>query len=520
MKPRTALALLAAGLVAGVALSVSLAWSPPLSAQSVEEQNKLRAELRALEQAYRPFTDALNKVAELVKPSVVRIVVESKDEPKLSARRRRPLDADELWRFFQENPRDFLKRFGDRVPEPKRFGVGSGIIIDPSGHILTNEHVIAGSDEGEVRVTLFGEKDSVRAKVTGRDPKSDLAVIQIDVGRRLPALRFADPDKVKVGDVVVAVGHPLGYSHTVSQGIVSHKGRTNALRGLRRSLFAVEDFIQTDAAINPGNSGGPLVNLRGEVVGINSFIASRSGGSIGLGFAVSSRIAEKVAKALIKDGRVVRGYLGVVISDINDGAAQELGLSGAAEIVTKLKLKSADGALVLRVEPDTPAAKAGLEAQDVIVEYGGEPIRGASDVTQLVRNTDVGSRAEIKVVRDGTPKVLSATIMEQPDDVKVAGRTGDAKAHRVKSLGMRVQTLTPELAKRLGIPDTRGVLVTDVDPGKPAAQAGIEANDVIRSVGLDKVTDAEEFLTRVKAAEEQQRGIVVNIKGKGMVILK
>ncbi len=531
MKPKrwTPLALVAAGVLVGAALTVSFDWLPALSAQSspaLEKQQKLRADLRKLEKSYQPFTEALVKAAELVRPSVVRIVVETKGRPKRLARRRmfrgRPFD---LWRWFEEgrDPREFFKEF--QFPNPEDFphrGVGSGIIIDPKGYILTNEHVIQGYKNGEIRVTLFGEKESVVAKVWGEDPKSDLAVIRIKMGRPLPALTFADPGSIRVGQVVLAVGHPFDYSYSVSHGIISHTGRRNALRGLRRGSFVVEDYIQTDASINPGNSGGPLVNLRGEIVGVNSFIATRTGGSVGLGFAMSSRVAKKVAMELIKHRKVIRGYLGVTITDITDEAAEQFGLTDAKEMVKKLKLKGPEGALVMKVEPGTPAAKAGLEAQDVIVEYDGHPVRSPGDLTGLVRNTEVGAKVKIKVMRDGKPKVLTAKIAEQPESLKTASVTVRklGKGGQLKVMGMTVQTLTPELAKRLGMPGVKGVLVTEVEENSAAAQAGVEPNDVIISVGFEKIETAEQLQDKLEQAERTGRGIVVNIKGKGMVILK
>ena len=401
-------------------------------------------------------------------------------------------------------------------------GLGTGVIIDPRGYILTNNHVVEGFKDGEVHVTLFGEKASLDAKVVGTDPKSDLAVIKVDAKKPLPALDFGNSDALEVGDWVIAVGHPFEYSNSVSAGIISAKGRTNALRGLKQRDFAVQNFIQTDAAINPGNSGGPLVNLRGEVVGISTFIASRSGGFQGLGFAVPSRIAKRVARALISKGRVVRGYLGVSITDICDPVAQQFGQKNTHDMVKALGLPSADGAFVAGVMPDTPASKAGMEPKDVIVEFDGRPIKSRDDLTATVRDTEVDKTVRIKVYRDGKLKVLTTKIAAQPDEVEVAkgaGRQRDGK-DLAKVFGLRLQTITPEIAKRLGMKDVKGVLVTEVEPGSPAAQRGIEANDVILSVGLTKVATVQEFLDRIKEAEQEGLGIAVNVKGKGLVILK
>ena len=529
MKTRNAITLILIGVVVGLAASTSFDWSPRLSGQDAQEANKLKGELQSLEKSYSGFSQAFRKAAKLVQSGVVRIEVESKAKKGQAPRSGPPQqrrDPSDLWRrFFEGRDPEDLREFFKQMPRPQHqpmHGLGSGVIIDPRGYILTNNHVIAGFKDGEVHVTLFGSKTSTEAKVVGSDPKSDLAVIKIDAEKPLPALDFGDSEALEVGDWVIAVGHPFEYSNSVSAGIISAKGRTNALRGLNQRDFAVQDFIQTDAAINPGNSGGPLVNLRAEVVGISTFIASRSGGFQGLGFAVPSHIAKRVAHALISKGRVVRGYLGVSITDICDPVAQQFGQKNTEEMVKKLGLPSADGAFVAGVMPDTPASKAGLEAKDVIVEFDGRPIKSRDNLTATVRDTPVDKTIRIKVYRDGKLKVLSVRIAEQPDEVDVAKAADEQRGSvdLAEAYGLKLQTLTPEIAKRLGLKDIKGVMVTEVEPGSPAAQRGIKANDVILSVGLTKVASVQEFVDRIKEAEEAGLGIAVNVKGKGLVILK
>jgi len=521
MKARSSLLLLMLGLALGVALTVSCDWLPGLAAQERPKAARPRSKRNSAADAYRQFTMAFRKAAAIVQPSVVRIEV--RQERRRPERRQPPRRLpDGLRRFFEFGVPDEWRRYFEEMPRAPRAGLGTGVIVDPRGYIMTNNHVIEGFKEGEVHVTLYKAKASLTAKVVGTDRKSDLAVIKVEAGKPLQAIVFGDSDAVEVGDWVLAVGHPFEYSNSVSHGIVSAKGRTNALRGLRRTDFAVQDFIQTDAAINPGNSGGPLVDLDGKLVGINTFIASRSGAFNGLGFAVPSRIAKKVSDALIHRGRVVRGYLGVSITDIIDPVARQFGEKDAKTMAKALGLKSPEGAFVVKVMPDTPAAKAGLEAKDVIVEFDGRPIASRDDLTSIVRDIDVGSKVRIKVHRQGKIKVLQTTIAEQPDDVPataVAKEREEAKDH-TDVLGMNVQTLTPELAKRLEFKDVRGVLVTEVDPNSPAAARGIEPNDVILSVGLTPVKTVEEFAAKIKDAKEAGRGIAVHVRGKGMIILR
>ena len=521
MKTRSSLLLLMLGLGLGVALTVSWDWLPGLAAQESPKAARPQATRNSTADAYRQFTMAFREAAAIVQPCVVRIEVrQERRQPKASEKS--PRLPDGLRRFFEFGAPDEWRRYFKRMPPVPREGLGTGVIVDPRGYIMTNNHVLEGFKEGEVHVTLYKAKSSLAAKVVGTDPKSDLAVIKVDAGKPLRAIVFGDSDATQVGDWVLAVGHPFEYSNSVSHGIVSAKGRTNALRGLRRTDFAVQNFIQTDAAINPGNSGGPLVNLDGELVGVNTFIASRSGAFNGLGFAVPSHIAKKVSDALIREGRVARGYLGVAITEIIDPVARQFGEKDAKSMAKALGLKSPNGAFVVNVMPDTPAAKAGLEAKDVIVEFDGRPIESRDDLTSVVRDTDVGKKVRIKVYRDGKIKELQTTLAEQPDEV---AETAVAKGHhdaegRSDVLGMAVQTLTPELAKRLELKDVKGVLVTEVDPDSPAAAKGIEPNDVILSVGLTPVETLKEFVAKIKDAEEAGRGIAVHVRGKGMIILR
>ena len=355
------------------------------------------------------------------------------------------------------------KPFGEdpfrQKPRKHREGsLGSGVIVDASGYIITNNHVIAKADE--IKVVLADKREFI-GKVIGTDPKTDIAVIKIS-GKNLPTIPWGDSDKLEVGRYVLAIGSPLGLSQTVTMGIVSAKGRANV------GIADYEDFIQTDAAINPGNSGGALVNTRGELIGINTAIFSRSGGNMGIGFAVPSNMARNVMSALIKDGKVIRGWFGVSIQEVTSGLAKQFGLKKAA------------GALVSETIADTPAAKAGIKAGDVILEFNGRKVKDAATLRHIVAGTKVGRRVKVKVVRDKKVKLLYATITELPKQIARHDGEQNGSATGTALAGVKVRNLTAEIASQLGVdPNTAGVLVGNVEVGTPAEKAGLQPGDII-----------------------------------------
>ncbi len=384
----------------------------------------------------------------------------------------------------REIPEPFRRFFG--LPSPfdqdhpqkdqKRTSLGSGVIISKDGYIVTNNHVVENAETINVRLTNFEEYD---AKIIGRDPKSDLALLKIAPKNGLPVTAFGDSDKLRVGDWVMAIGNPFGFEQTVTAGIVSGKGRS-------LGSGPYESFIQTDASINPGNSGGPLFNLRGEMVGINSAIYSRSGGNIGIGFAIPANMAKNVINQLKEHGSVVRGWLGVMIQPVTP------------ELAAQFKMERPIGALVGEVSPGSPADKAGIKPGDVIVAFNGKEISQVSMLPNLVAETPVGSRAEVTLYRKGALKKLPLVIAKLNEE-QVA-QTEPAESLN-KRLGLGVQDLTPEIAAALGITDKHGVLVTGVEPGSPAAEAGLRKGDLILEFNQRPVRDLKSFLNELKGVK-------------------
>jgi serine protease Do len=369
---------------------------------------------------------------------------------------------------------EFMRRFFDQMPKSyKERSLGSGVIVSTDGEILTNDHVVGAAENVEV---ILQDQKRFKAKVIGRDKKTDIALLHIDANHPLPAAKLATGEEVRVGDWVLAIGNPFGLGETVTAGIVSAKGRAIG-------AGPYDDFIQTDASINPGNSGGPLLNIRGEVIGINSAIFSQSGGNIGIGFAIPIDMAARIADSLRSHGKVVRGWLGVAIQDVTP------------ELSTAIGLDKSSGALVADVVKDGPAEKAGIHRGDVIVAYQGKDIATSRDLPIRVAETPVGTKAELKVVREGETKTITAEIAELKDK-DVSAETAQAPPR----LGLHVDKITPQIAERLGIaPDTKGVVVTGVDSGSPADEAEIRAGDVIREVDRKPVPSPEAFDKAVAA---------------------
>ncbi|MBW1797916.1 MAG: DegQ family serine endoprotease [Deltaproteobacteria bacterium] len=375
---------------------------------------------------------------------------------------------------FSQNDqfRDFFERFfRDQMPRDfKQRSLGTGFIIDTDGYILTNNHVVEKADE--IKVKLADERE-FDAKIIGRDPKTDLALIRIEGARNLTPLSLGDSDKLEVGDWVVAIGNPFGLGNTVTAGIVSAKYR-------QIGAGSYDNFIQTDASINPGNSGGPLLNSAGEVIGINTAIFSRSGGSVGIGFAIPVNMARDLLPQL-KKGKVVRGWLGVMIQKINSA------------LKDKLRLKDEKGALVADVTADGPAEKAGLKRGDVIVSFDGKEIKETHDLPYIVGSTPVGKTVEVEVIRKGVKKSFS---------VKIGVLKGEKESPVVSearpNFGLTVKEITPELARNLRLSETSGLVVVQVKDNSPSAEAGIRPGDIILEVDQDPVKDIEQFSRKLE----------------------
>ena len=396
--------------------------------------------------------------------------------------------------FGPGDPRnDFLERFfGGRTPRgPQRQnGVGSGFIIDANGTILTNYHVVGEADK--ITVTLSDGK-SLEAKVIGKDQKTDIAVIKIDAGRELPAVALGDSDRLEVGEWVIAIGNPFGLDHTITSGIVSAKGR-------QIGAGPYDNFIQTDASINPGNSGGPLLNLRGEVVGINTAIFSQTGGNIGIGFAIPTNSVKDLLPQLKDKGRVVRGYLGTTVQKITP------------EIADSLALKQANGALVADVVKGGPAEKAGVKVGDVITEFERKEVKDSSDLPALVARVAPGTSVQVKVLRDGKALSLPITVGEMKDN-EIAAATQES------GLGLTVQPLTPDVAQSLGLDRAEGIVVASVTPGGAADDAGIRAGDVITQVNRRPVKNLADYNREVGSTEKGKSILFLVRRGESSVFL-
>ena len=388
--------------------------------------------------------------------------------------------------------RDFFGDQGGMQQERPVQGAGSGVIISSDGTILTNNHVVEGAKE--VSVTL-SDKREYKAKVLGRDAKTDLAILKIDAGKNLPAAPMGDSDSLQVGEWVMAVGNPFGLGQTVTSGIVSAKGRVIG-------AGPYDDFIQTDASINPGNSGGPLFNMKGEIVGINTAIIARAQG---IGFAIPVNTARPLIPQLETKGEVTRGYLGVNIQSVTP------------ELAAALKLESGSGALVAEVVPGSPAEKAGIHRGDVIVAYNGKKVQDSRDLSLAVAATPVEKASSVTVVRDGREQELSAKIAKAGSDESSSSES--AKPAQGK-WGLQLRDLTPKMARQLGLKTDRGVLVAGVVPGSPADEASVQQGDVILEVNRTAVQSAEEVREKVAKAGDSILLLVQSEKGSHYVVLK
>jgi serine protease Do len=391
--------------------------------------------------------------------------------------------------FGEDDPfNEFFKRFfGDTPRQFKSTSLGSGFIINRDGYILTNNHVVENATEISVKLSDARE---FKAKVIGRDPKTDIALIKIEASN-LPVVPFGDSDKLEVGEPVMAIGNPFGLNQTVTTGIVSAKGRF-----IGEGPY--DNFIQTDASINRGNSGGPLLNVNGEAVGINTAIFSPTGGSIGIGFAIPIDMAKEVLPQLKERGSVTRGWLGVSIQQITPELAKTFGL------------KQANGALVSDVMDASPAEKAGVKQGDVIVEFNGKKIKSSSELPHIVGGTSVGKEVIMKIMRDGEELALQVKVGELKDEQLAALAPSSTKS----KLGIDIQQLTPELSRKFGIKDDRGVVVTGVDPDSPGEAAGLQPGDLILEINRSKVATVSQARRALEKPRPDEPTVVL-VKREG-----
>jgi serine protease Do len=452
-------------IVAGVVMGLIISSNFNLFTPGYTEEAKISKD--AVDLLTR-INEATAEVAAAVKPAVVNI---ASTKTVHMRGMNTPFDDPFFRQFFGDQFRQH-----NQPKDYKQSGMGSGVIVGKNGYILTNNHVIKDADDIKVRLS---DKRVFKGKVVGADPKTDLAVIKIDA-INLPVVKLGDSDKLRVGDRVIAIGNPFGLNQTVTTGIISAKGRADV------GIADYEDFIQTDAAINPGNSGGALVNVKGELIGINTAILSSSGGNQGVGFAIPSNMVKTVMASLIKSGKVVRGWLGVSIQSITPDLAKQLGL------------KQEKGALIADVMEGSPAERAGLQRGDVVTEFDGKSVSDSTQLKNMVAATPPGKEATVRYIRDGAVRSAKASIQELPVQAQVAAK------YENQLKGVSVQNLTPEIRRAIGIPTkVAGVIVSDVDESSQVAGV-LAQGDVIMEINkkkINNVKDYESIVGRIKAGQ-------------------
>lgn len=494
-KAKYTLAVIAAALIATVigSQAINPAFSKIVS-------KPLDAQIGAKRHVVLPGSFA--ELIETVKPAVVNISVSGRighvgkgSDPQLEAPElpfNMPPNSqfEEFFRHYFGKPGDGWKR---EAPSAEVQAMGSGFIVDPSGYVVTNNHVIEGADK--INVILHGGT-RLAADVKGRDRKTDLALLKVEAKQPLPYVAFGDSDAARVGDWVVAIGNPFGLGGTATTGIVSARGRDI-------NSGPYDDYIQIDAPINRGNSGGPLFDINGKVIGVNTAIFSPNGGSVGIGFAIPATLAKSVVEQLRAHGKVERGWLGVKIQTVNEDMAKGLGLNEAT------------GALVAEVAADSPAAKAGIRTGDVITEYDGKHVKQMKDLPRLVAETKAEERVNVKVWRDGEERVLAVTIASMSANEIVAA-TAEQAGETGGKLGLSLVPITPETRQQYRLPErSTGALIVGVRADSPAAKKGLRAGDVIKMVGQKPVSNPQDVIEEVRQASARRRNAVVLLIERG-----
>lgn len=467
------------GLLGAVAIALLVAWSPihhstaagqgvnpPIgTAPSETLQKPALSSLNAAKQMSQAFVEVSQKVT----PSIVMIVNEEKLQNSLGD--------DAFRQFFQDDQFGNFFGFTPRQREQIQKTLGSGVVISSDGYIITNNHVVDNSTKLQVTLPDGGK---VSAKIIGKDPKSDLALIKVDA-QNLNPVRFGDYSAIQVGEWVLAIGSPFGEAlqQTVTAGIISAKGRSNV------GIADYENFLQTDAAINPGNSGGALVDLDGNLIGINTAIYSSNGSNAGVGFAIPINIVQNVVTQLKTSGHVTRGYLGVTIQDLSAGLQKSL------------KAGDRHGAIVSDVQKDSPAEEAGLKPYDIITSVNGQTVRDNSELRNMISSMKPGSKVELGVIRNGEEKAFTVKLTEMKDDQPSAGMR-----EQEQSLGLEMQDLTPRIARELGTDQEHGAVITKVNPGSLAEDAGLQRGDVIFEVNRKEIASVSEFQAATRGEKD------------------
>ena len=493
------LALVSGGIIIGIVVASNMGWLPTGTAgpERIPSQIPYPMAQPVATAPQVPMAGGSGKnfveIAKSVKPAVVNIAAtrsgKSGEGPHGS-----PLEDPFFRKFFGD---EFFKR-GAPQREPKERGQGSGVIVESNGFIVTNNHVVNKADE--IRVFL-SDKREFKGKLIGTDAKTDIAIVKIEA-TGLPTIPWADSDQLEVGEYVLAVGSPFGLTQTVTMGIVSAVGRASM------GIAEYEDFIQTDAAINPGNSGGALVNVRGELVGINTAIFSQSGGSMGIGFAVPSNLSRAIMDQLVKTGKVVRGWLGVAIQDLTP------------ELATQFGITETKGVLVSDVMAESPAKKSGVERADVIVEYDGKPMDSPTHLRNAVAQTPIGKKVAVKLLRDKKPKTIDVTIVEQPKSLGQPGEDESRESAAPTGIlsDLDVRELNDELASRYGLKASeRGVVVVGVKSGSTAEEMGVREGDIILEVNRKTVSSLKSYEQAASGFTKDQ-AVLLLLKRKGQTI--
>ena len=461
------------GILAGLIIASNLDWTKNSRASNADETSE-KIVLGSNEPISPALLDLQNtgkafvQIAKSVSPAVVTItsqsVVKYKDP------------------FSQMFPEEFRRFFSVPEQDMIRQGLGSGVIVNPKGYILTNHHVIKDADE----INVVIDKKDYAAEVVGSDSKTDIAVIKIDA-EDLPTVNFGDSDKLEVGEWVLAIGSPIAeiLEKTVTAGIVSAKGRSRL--NISGGEITYQDFIQTDAAINPGNSGGALVNLNGELIGINTAIVGQA--NIGIGFAIPVNMAKWVMDQLITEGKVVRGWLGVYIQSL-DGAMAEA-----------FNLEDASGAIVNEVMDDSPAKEAGIKAKDIILQVDEHKITSSDELSRIIASYKPGSKVDIKLLRDGKQKTVTVKLAKRPDEEGESEET-EEKEDTATRIGIHVQNITDELARRFDLEEHGGVIISEIDQGSVAARAGLRRGDVVLEANQEPVDSAKSFKRQLEGLKE------------------
>ncbi len=450
-------------------------------------------------------TPSFAPVVEKVAPSVVTISTSKNVRPGQNPMGNNPLFNDPMFRRFFGIPDgdDNAGPQGPQAPGQNRrgplrkqaLGLGSGVVVSPQGHIITNNHVVEGADD--IIVTIGSNSKEYKAKKVGTDPGTDIAVLKIDA-ENLPAITFADSDRMRPGDIVIAVGNPFGLTQSVTMGIISSIGRGGM------GIIDYENFIQTDASINPGNSGGALVDYQGRLIGVNTAIFSRSGGNQGIGFAVPANLARNVMESILKNGRVTRGFLGVALQPLTEDLASAFNIKDDQQ-----------GALISEVQPGSPSEKAGIQNGDLVVAVDGKKIEGPRELQLLIGSMSPGKKVELTVLRNGQEQKIPVELAERPGS-KDSAPALEQKSDEPDVLdGVTVSDIDADIRKEMEIPETtKGVVITQVDPDSPSAAAGLRRGDVILEINREPVTSADEA---VKLSEKlkTEKKVVLRVSSRG-----